>query len=274
MSDQPPTPPPAVSELVARARREHPAFGLPPERLGARLSALLAACGEGSRLHAADAYLALASLEGVPPALEALERRLVAVAEPVLSRLGCSRDERAELLQLARQRLLVPSGSGPARLHSYAGRGPLDGWLQAIVTRLALSAKRVRADARVDDGNEAWLAWPSPDDDAELALLKRSSNESFRQAARAAFLGLEPKARLLLRQHLLDGLTAEQLAALHHVHLVTVYRWLREARARYLDETRRRLAASLKLEGREVDSLLRLLESQLDLSLRQLFAPP
>jgi RNA polymerase sigma-70 factor (ECF subfamily) len=269
MSENALAPAPDVNDLVERARLAHPAFRVPEERLRERLLALGADAGKA--LRADDVYLTLACLEGERPALDALERRLVAVGEPALSRLGFSRDERADLLQMARHRLLVPEPGQPPRLASYAGRGPLDAWLQALITRLALTAKRARAAAHLDEGNDAWLAWPSPDDDAELALLKRSSNEAFRRAAHEAFHALDPKVRLLLRQHLLDGLNPEQLAALHHVHLVTVYRWLREGRARYLAETRRRLAASLKLEGRDLDSLLRLLESQLDLSLRQLF---
>lgn len=265
-----PAPSSDLNDLVAQARRAHPGIGLPASRLHARLRALRATAGEGIELRADDVYVALACLAGDPAALAALERKLVNAARPPLNRLGFSHDERVELLQMARCKLIVPQGERPPRLDSYAGRGPLDAWLQALVTRLALSAKRSRADAPVEDDDETWLAWPSPQDDAEIALLKRSCGEAFRRAAREAFGALEPKVRLVLRQHLLDGLAAEQLAALHRVHVVTIYRWLRDARASYLAETRRRLSAALKLDEGGVDSLLRVLESQLELSLRRL----
>ncbi|HEU4408235.1 MAG TPA: sigma factor-like helix-turn-helix DNA-binding protein [Polyangiaceae bacterium] len=266
----PPTPlPTPLADLARRALAAHPAFRVPPERLAARLLELSAGA-EPARLHPEDIYLALACLEGDRVALAHLERRLALVAEPTLARFGLSRSDRAELTQQVLQRLLVAESDQPPRLATYAGRGPLDGWLQIVVTRLALNARQARESSPVSE-HEDWLTWPSPDDDAELAMLKRSSGQAFRQAARAAFGALDPKARLVLRQHLLDGLSAEQIAALYHVHPVTVYRRLRDARAAFLEGTRKRLGASLKLRGSDLDSLLRLLESQLDLSLRQLF---
>jgi RNA polymerase sigma-70 factor (ECF subfamily) len=51
------------------------------------------------------------------------------------------------------------------------------------------------------------------------------------------------------------------------VHRVTVARWLGAARASLLDGTRRRLAERLGLPSPEVESLVRVLWSQLHISI-------
>jgi RNA polymerase sigma-70 factor (ECF subfamily) len=134
----------------------------------------------------------------------------------------------------------------------------------------ALNLQRQQTRTRVVDDDDAWLASPSPDDDPEMVALKRSCGAAFRQAFGEAIAELPPRSRLLLRQHLLDGLSHEQLGALHDVHPVTAFRWLREARVEIVASTRRRLGATLRLRPAEVDSLLRLLESQLDASVSRL----
>ena len=77
------------------------------------------------------------------------------------------------------------------------------------------------------------------------------------------------RERNLLRLHYAEGLTAERLGVLHRVHRVTVTRWLSGARQLLLDELRRELAQSLRLNRSEVSSLVRLLGSRLEISLLQ-----
>jgi RNA polymerase sigma-70 factor (ECF subfamily) len=72
----------------------------------------------------------------------------------------------------------------------------------------------------------------------------------------------------VLRQHYLDGLTMDAVAGLYRVHRITVVRWMNEARAALAKETRRELGARLRVDKRELESILRLIESQIDVTLR------
>jgi RNA polymerase sigma-70 factor, ECF subfamily len=217
--------------------------------------------------HVADIYLCFACLQGDRSALALLNDRLVGAAESVFGSMGFARAEREEVLQRTRKRLLAPD-KGPPKLGSYAGRGALGPWLRACVVRVALSFSECRKAEYSND--EAWLSWPSPDDDPELALLRRTCADAFRLAASEALEALPAAERLLLRQHYIDGLSAERLGELHQVHFVTIHRRLERTRRALLSATRQQLAHHLPLQNRELDSLLRLLGSQLELSVRRL----
>ena len=58
------------------------------------------------------------------------------------------------------------------------------------------------------------------------------------------------------------------------VHPTTVSRWLAVAREHVLAETRRRLRERLGISASEIESLMRILPSQLGLSLERLLPRP
>jgi RNA polymerase sigma-70 factor (ECF subfamily) len=97
--------------------------------------------------------------------------------------------------------------------------------------------------------------------------LKERYRGDLREAFGAAIAALEPRDRTLLRQHYVDGLSLEALAALHGVHRATCARWLASARDDIMSGLRKRLRAALGLEQREIESAIELVRSQLDLSL-------
>jgi hypothetical protein len=68
-------------------------------------------------------------------------------------------------------------------------------------------------------------------------------------------LGYYGRARNLLRQHVLDGLTIDELARLYRAHRATCARWLADARSELALHTRRHLVTA-SLPGDEVDSVL------------------
>jgi RNA polymerase sigma-70 factor (ECF subfamily) len=76
--------------------------------------------------------------------------------------------------------------------------------------------------------------------------------------------------RTLLRLHYLDVLTLEKIARLFHVGRTTAHRWIADAREALLADTTRRVRELLVLSDSEVDSLLPLVASQLDVSLSRL----
>lgn len=213
---------------------------------------------------AADLALARAALAGDRAAIAEVERTCVAPLDGGLAALIEPADV-DEVKQRVRHRLLVADGAAGGRLAAYQGRGPLRAFVRVVAVREAL---RVRRERLGQVGAEA-LELPVSDDDPSLRLLRARHAEAFRAAFEAALAGLAPADRTLLRQQLLDGLGVEALAALHRVHRVTMFRRLGKVRAALLARTRRELAGRLAVERGELDSLMRAVASDLELTLER-----
>ncbi|MFY0530568.1 sigma factor-like helix-turn-helix DNA-binding protein [Archangium gephyra] len=78
------------------------------------------------------------------------------------------------------------------------------------------------------------------------------------------------RERALLRLHHIHGLTMDRLATMYGEPRSSIARRVMQARERLLKLTRGELASRLKLEGSELESLLGLVRSRLDLSLHRL----
>jgi RNA polymerase sigma-70 factor, ECF subfamily len=260
----------AFAALVARARAEQGELGLTPARFVAYACARVRTPGELETelraLHAGDLYLCSGCMAGAPGALEAFERLFVRAVEPALVRLGLEAADRQDVAQQLRIKLLVGTGGAPPALARYAGRGSLAGWLRASALRAGLDLLRTKRPA----DESVWLDWSAAADDPEMAQLKRAYQTAFKRAASDALGAVAPRTRLLLKQHLIDGVSVARLAALHQVHVATVYRWLEDARAALLADTRRRLVVALQIDGPEIERLMGLLQSQLDVSVQRL----
>lgn len=246
-------------ELTAARFAEHLA-----EHLDADLPVLEAL----ARLHAADLYLALGCLTRSDRAIAAFEAGYMPAARGALGRMNLPDADAEEVLQSLREKLLVGAPDRPARIAEYAGRGELKGWLAAAAVRMALNRLRNRKREVLLDEDEL-LEVPASSDDPEVERIRALCQAEFRLAFQAAAGALEPRERVLLRYHFIDGLTIDDLAALHRVHRATAARWLAAARRRLADGTRAQLARRLALGASELESLLRVVRSQLDLSIRQ-----
>ena len=79
------------------------------------------------------------------------------------------------------------------------------------------------------------------------------------------------RQRNLLRQHILDELTIDDLARLYRVHRATCARWLADARADLGKHTRKKLVVALGLANKDdMDSMLRFLDSDIELSISKI----
>lgn len=216
-------------------------------------------------LNAADVWLCAALAEGEPHAVRVFEQRLGPEIRLALGRFSLSDDQRAELAQRVRVRLLVSADRAPPRIALYRGWGSLEGWTRTITARLALNAIRDRGAVqpleRAPD-----LIGASP----EFAALKASRRGIFMQALGSAFQSLEPRARALLRLRYLDGVQANALAGSYDVHESTMSRWLASARSdlqsRFDAEAR-----ALLTDEVAVDELLGAMQSRFGQSLQELF---
>jgi RNA polymerase sigma-70 factor (ECF subfamily) len=237
-------------------------FGALAHRLKGPAGALSAA----AQLHLGDLYLAFACAAGVDAALRLFERYLQEI-DGVLLRRGHAPDRIDEVKQQIRQKLFVSGEGGQGgKIAEYSGRGELKAWLRAIAVRTALNCARAENGPVVALGDDPLLEIIDPQQ-TELVFLKQQYRREFKAAFEDALASLTPRERLVLRQHAVDGLSADEIGALYGVHRVSAFRWLAQARTRLKMATRRQLRERLQVSPPELESILRLIESQLDVSL-------
>jgi RNA polymerase sigma-70 factor (ECF subfamily) len=201
----------------------------------------------------ADLFLATVALTGDSAALRVIDRLLVEV-RPALRGVVLDHDV-DELVQELRVRLVVGSVTKGATLGSYTGKGPLRAWLRVALLRAGLDRRRKPQDALLDETE--WLAIPSDEPDPALAALRRTAAPAVRTALELAVAHLDSRDRLILRQHLIDGLAPPELATLYRVHRVTAFRWLATIKRRVLEDVRAQLARELGIADTALDSLMR-----------------
>jgi RNA polymerase sigma-70 factor (ECF subfamily) len=212
-------------------------------------------------LRITDLYLAYGCVRGQTDALRAFERNFGPQLEAAARRGGAKQPE--EVVARLRERLLV----GPAaKLRDYAGTGSLARWLKIASQRLAIDMERSDR-ARDAQRSDPELLDLIGSDDPELQLLKDRYREVFKQAFAEAMRTLTPRARTMLRLHLVHGLTIDEIAPMHDVHRSTAARWLAQARDEVLERSRARLGELLETDAREVESILHLIASRFDVSI-------
>jgi RNA polymerase sigma-70 factor (ECF subfamily) len=102
--------------------------------------------------------------------------------------------------------------------------------------------------------------------------VKAESRDAVAAAMVDAAKQLEPGDRHLLRQHLVAGLSIDQLGAVLGIHRATAARRITRAREQLVAGTRKELARRLQLDGRELDDVIGLVMSRLDVSIAKLLA--
>ncbi len=213
------------------------------------------------QLEAGDLYLALACALGDATAIAAFDRMYVASLRGPLARMGLDASGIDDTLQTMRQELLA---DGDPRILNYSGRGPLRAWLRSVAARTGL--RLIRKTPRHDELDDAKHS-PVVADDLELAYMKKTYGDVFQRAFKASLDGLDAADRLLLKQRFRHRMTVEQLGALHAVHAGTISRRVEAARERLVKATRTQMMRELEVGRDDVESILRLIESELDITL-------
>ena len=253
-----------LQSLYAAARDAWPAIDLPPDLYLRHVAERRDDVPDAAT--AADLYLACACARGDPVALEAFSSRYLRTLARTLRRFDPSSAFADEVSQTLRETLLVPRENAPPRIAEFRGRGTLAAWVRIAATRAALRMRRRERPALGEAGEEAM----APDLPADVAYLKARYRPEFEAALRSALAALSDRSRTLLRLHYVDGLSIDQIGAIYGVHRATAARWVAGARGELLESTRRRACERLGISRTEMVSLMRLVASQLDVSLRQL----
>ena len=266
---------PELEEVLAdMARRVRDAYLAHPPRtdeLLAHVAAHIPEQGElmGTlrRLHVEDLALAWACGQGHPGAMEQLERRHFSIIDGALSQIPDAAAQLSELKQQLRQRLFVALGDHPPRIRQYSGRGELSSWLRVAAIRCALNLLQKHGrEVELEDGLLDNLTAP---ENQELQHLKDRYRGEFKQAFEAALASLTSRERNVLGYTYLERLTAHQLGAIYGVHRTTVARWLSGIRDALATRTRDALMDRLRVDRGELESIMRLIHSQLDASIER-----
>jgi RNA polymerase sigma-70 factor (ECF subfamily) len=212
---------------------------------------------------AADLALAAACAAGEATAHAAFDAVLIEVDSAGIAT-NATKDLVEEVKQLLRVQLLVAKDGKPAGIAGYRGKGPLRGWVRITATRELIRHKKKRQrEAPIEPTLDHLLASGV---DPALAALKAEYRAEFAVALREAIEDLSAEDRTLLRQQIVDGMSIDAIGAAFGVHRATAARWLNRARAALVSATHRRLADRLKLPVEQMDSVIRLVASQLDAS--------
>jgi RNA polymerase sigma-70 factor (ECF subfamily) len=265
---------PELEALVRAARKAVPAVDVDAgvfvahvaERLGDASSIESAL----AQIRAEDLYLACACFHGADGAVALFRERFMREIQPAARR-AVPAALVDEVCQRVMTKLFVAASSETPAIAKYGGRGSLGAWLQVLTTREGRNALRsanaVREEPNMDRILEAAV---DTRHDPELENLKRTYRAQFKAAFQAAFKLLSVRERNILRHEHLDGLDGAKMGALYGVHKSTMSRWRAAARQRLFEETRTYAERELALRPREFESMLRLINSQLDVSLTRL----
>ncbi len=261
----------ALCRLFEAGRRAWPEIALPPEPFVRHLAARGAA-GPLDEVRAADLYLACACAERTPRALEAFDRAYLGRVGAFLSRLRPSPALVDDVRQMVSEKLFVSRDGAAPKIAEYNGRAALESWLRVIAVRIAISLRRSSKDAVEEPHDEAQPPPWAGSRDPELRFVQQRYRDAFNAALRDAIDGLDAEHREILRLQFVERRTLDQLAAALGVHRATVARRTRAAREAVLARARRGIEARLGVRDAELDSLVGVMRSQLDVSLLRLLA--
>ena len=214
-----------------------------------------------------DLYLACACARGETAAIAAFQRSYAGELAAAFARLAIGGSDPEDLRQQLLARLFVAVDGRPPRIAEYSGQGSLRAWLKVVALRLRIDLERRKRDRRDNFTDAERLADVGVGDDPELAHLKQHYRAEFRAAFTAALALLTAEQRALLRLQAVEGLSATDIARIYKVHRATGKRWLAEARERLVAETGRLLAEQLGGRGVALASIVRLIRSDLNVSL-------
>lgn len=177
-----------------------------------------------------------------------------------------------ELLQQLRVKLFVGAGEVPPKIREYSGAGSLRGWLRVTAVRSFIDVTRsLRQQRREQPLDEHELLGIG---DPQGAAMRAELAVAVKRAFAAAVAKLAPRERVFLRHAYVDRHTLDQIALHYSIHRTTVARTLAAARQQLVAETRAGTAAAVGVSDEELTSVIRALDSRIDLELSKVFETP
>jgi len=230
-------------------------------------------------LRPSDLYLACACSTGMHAAISAFDREYMKEVDIALARMRINGARLADVKQLVRQRLFVGGGTAgtptsAGKISEYGGRGDLRRWVRSVAVRTCLNDLRKGKREILVDDDHLIAQHAVSSDDPEVDYMKRTYSTEFKAAFGDALKQLGAREQTLLRYHHVDGLNIDEIGAIYRVHRVTAFRWLEKAKEQLVRSTLELLRGRLKLPANELESVLRMIRSQIHLSLVRVLGGP
>lgn len=235
----------------------------------ARRSGTAATLATLGQIRASHIHLAIACMEGNKAAIERFHAEFFDEVEASARKLRATQTQADELRGHMASMLFVGKENRVAALHAYSGRGDLGSYVRVIATRELLHAMAANR-REVASPEESFLDRLASVTDVEAGYIRDAYRPHLDAAMRAALASLSDEARALLRYSLLDGWNVDRIGALFGVHRATAARRVAAARDELADAIRKELAARLVIPIHDVDSVVRLVQSRIDVSLSRL----
>lgn len=226
------------------------------------------------RWAAAELKLCCAALRGDDRAAALLRDQLQGVIIAALRRIGMNDTQLDEVKQLVWTLLLVSKDDKPGQLAGYLGLGHLRNWVRVVVVRVARRWRQ--RDKKLMPTSDDWIfdRMVEEGESPELAVVKKSSRELFKQAFKAALAGLKPEDATLLRHRYIDGITLQEIGRIYTIHHATVLRRVERIKGELIETTRAHMMKQLGLDEAECASLVRAVQSHFDITLQTFIGRP
>jgi len=219
------------------------------------------------KLHTADLYLACACAQQNPKALAAFDASYLRQTPRFIAHINSSPSFADEVTQCLREKTLVPSAEGSARIAEYAGLGTLLSWVRIAAVRMAIDLARKSRPPQKERELSAVEQILKANASPEMACISVQYRDLLNDAIRTALSSLTDEQRNLLRLYYLHGMSMEQIAGLFGVeHRATIKRRLDKLQDRLLEAIKGAVRNRLQLSSMEFRSLVNVLLSQLDLA--------
>lgn len=251
-----------TAAILADAHAAWPGIVVPD----AAFAEFLAAKSFADSTRFSDLYIAFAASIHDPEAARAIEETHAPALRKALAGLRLGQAQVEDVLQSMWRDLFA--GEKP-RIAQFDGSGDLRSWLRVAATRAGLrvlkKSKREAPESEISELAE------KASGDPELMLLKAQYRADFHAAVELAIESMSAPNAMILRQHFVDGLSIDELGKIYALHRATTARRLANAKQMLVASIRTEFKKKARLDDDECESVLRLVRSGLDITLRRHF---
>ena len=213
-----------------------------------------------------DLNLAAACASNVPGALQAFRARMFPAVAQAARLYDGSLPFAEEVYQRVSELMFVGGPDGKPKILQYDGAGPLPKFIGTAARRIAL---RMATKSARFQGEEALVEHFSQIHSQETAILKHQHRDLFNRALAIGLRELSDRERMILRLNLNHRVSTTKLAAMYGVTQPTVSRWIQRAARTIFKKVKELVCDELEIDTRELQSLLFLVRSQIEISISQ-----
>lgn len=220
-----------------------------------------------------EIVLGFAAATGDSAAIQRFEALYFGRARAALSKMGASPEMCADAIAQTAEVLFVGTQDQPPRIVKLLGNGDLHALVKVVAVRRLLNiqrSRRARPDSARGEDDDALATAIAREPGPELHAIAVERHDLLKSSLAASLGGLAPESRTLLRLSIVHGLSIDDLAGMYGIHRSTAARRLVNIRERLRTDVRLQLAERIDGSTTEVDSVLRVADSKLDLSFERL----